>query len=71
VVRQVEGHLTTLGPGACFGERAMIADEPRNATVVARDDVELYSLGKIEFRDAIAASPSFRDQLYKIYFQRQ
>jgi CRP-like cAMP-binding protein len=60
-----------LGPGCCFGEHALITDEPRNATVVAREDLEVYTLGKEDFRNAVATSPSFREQLYKIIFQRQ
>lgn len=63
--------IATLGTGQCFGERALIADEPRNATIVAANAVVAYSLGKSDFRAAVAASPSFRDQLYEIYFQRQ
>jgi putative ABC transport system ATP-binding protein len=63
--------LASLGPGNCFGEQALIADEPRNATVVAQEKLEVYTLDKNDFREAIAASPSFREQLNKIFFQRQ
>ena len=48
----------------------MISGEPRNATVVAEDDVDTYVLGKTDFETAIAASRSFRDQLYRVYFMR-
>ena len=55
-----------------FGERALIVDEPRNATcLAASDNVELFALGKPDFKQALEASPSFRDQLQSIYFQRQ
>ncbi len=64
-------NLALLGQGNCFGEQALITDEPRNATVVAREDLEVYTLGKDDFREAVAASPSFREQLHKIIFQRQ
>ena len=66
-----EGHeVATLGAGDFFGEGALITGEPRNATVVANDNVETYMLGEADFRAAIEASRSFRDQLYRVYFLR-
>jgi putative ABC transport system ATP-binding protein len=66
-----EGHdVAALGAGDFFGEGALITGEPRNATVVANDDLDTYVLGKPDFRAAIAASVSFRDQLYRVYFLR-
>jgi putative ABC transport system ATP-binding protein len=59
-----------LGAGDFFGEAALISGEPRNATVVANDNLDTYVLGKADFRAAIEASASFRDQLYRIYFVR-
>ena len=69
VVRQ-DREVATLGPGDFFGESALIGGDPRNATVIARDDLETYVLGKSDFRAAIEASASFREQLYRIYFLR-
>ena len=60
-----------LGSGECFGEQALITDRPRNATVIAQERLVAYRLAKDDFRAAIDASPSFKEQLYKIYFQRQ
>jgi putative ABC transport system ATP-binding protein len=66
-----EGHeVAQLGSGDFFGEAALITGEPRNATVVANDNVETYVLAKAEFQAAIDASRSFRDQLYRVYFLR-
>lgn len=66
-----EGHdVAGLGAGDFFGEAALISGEPRNATVVANDDLDTYVLGKADFRAAIEASASFRDQLYRVYFVR-
>ena len=62
--------VAALGAGDFFGEAALITGEPRNATVVASDDLDTYVLGKTEFRAAIEASRSFRDQLYRVYFVR-
>jgi putative ABC transport system ATP-binding protein len=63
--------LETLQAGTFFGERALMIDEPRNATCVAITDVETLVLGKADFRQALEQSPSFRDQIQSIYFQRQ
>jgi putative ABC transport system ATP-binding protein len=66
-----EGHdVASLGAGDFFGEGALITGEPRNATVIAKDNLETYVLGKTDFRAAIEASRSFRDQLYRVYFLR-
>ena len=63
-------HVAKLGTGDFFGERALITNEPRNATVVSASNVEIYSMGKSEFQNALKASPSFKDQIYCSYFQR-
>jgi putative ABC transport system ATP-binding protein len=63
--------VARLGPGAFFGERALITDEPRNATVTTVGGVEVYTLGKDAFRAALEASATFREQLQRIYFSRQ
>src|SRR6202011_707620 len=54
VLRGVERMVVArLGPGDFFGERALLTDEPRNATVAAVGEVEAYTLGKDQFRAAI------------------
>jgi len=66
-----DGHdVASLGAGDFFGEGALITGEPHNATVVAKDNLDTYVLGKADFRAAIEASISFRDQLYRVYFLR-
>jgi putative ABC transport system ATP-binding protein len=62
--------VASLGAGDFFGEGALITGEPRSATVVATDNLDTYVLGKADFRAAIEASRSFRDQLYRVYFLR-
>jgi len=46
--------LTLLGPGEVFGEMALIDDQPRSATVVAREPCELLVLAKTAFRRLLA-----------------
>jgi putative ABC transport system ATP-binding protein len=66
-----EERVATLKEGDFFGERALITGEPRNATVVAAGEVETYTLNTADFRAALEASAPFKEQLYKVYFQRQ
>jgi len=45
--------LAELGPGDSFGEDALIANEPRNATVTMLSDGRLMRLSKAEFRELL------------------
>ena len=49
-VSQKNIYLRTLNPMEYFGERALLTDEVRSATVIAKDNVELYSLDKESFK---------------------
>jgi putative ABC transport system ATP-binding protein len=69
--RPDEEKVATLGKGQFFGEAALLTGAPRNATVTAVRDVELYTLDKPHFQAAIASSEPFRKELEKILFQRQ
>ncbi len=61
----------TMGEGDFFGEQALLTDNPRNATVRATTDVEVFSLGKADFLAVLDAMQSFKDQLRQTLFQRQ
>jgi putative ABC transport system ATP-binding protein len=63
--------IARLGVGDFFGERALLTDEPRNATVIAREDTDVLTLKKADFRAALEAHGSLKEQLLKVYFQRQ
>jgi putative ABC transport system ATP-binding protein len=69
-VIRADHEIARLGPGDFFGEVALISGEPRNATVIAQNEVDAYVLGKTDFEAALTASQSFRDQLYRVYFMR-
>jgi putative ABC transport system ATP-binding protein len=66
-----ETRVATLSKGQFFGETALLTGAPRNATVLAQQDVQLYTLDKPNFQAAIASSEPFRKELEKILFQRQ
>jgi putative ABC transport system ATP-binding protein len=63
--------VATLSAGQFFGEAALISGEPRNATVVSKEEVLLYVLGREDFRKALETSATFKDQLLNVYFSRQ
>jgi CRP-like cAMP-binding protein len=63
--------MLVLKEGDFFGEKALITGQPRSATIRAKERVECYTLDKGSFQEAIAASDSFKQQIYKAYFQRQ
>jgi len=65
--KQVAG----LCKGDFFGEAALLTGAPRNATVMAKEDVEVYSLGNDDFQAVLRASASFEEELRKALFARQ
>lgn len=66
VVVQGGREISRLGPGASFGELALIRDIPRTASVVARTDVELYALDREAFLLALTASPRAANEASRI-----
>ncbi|MEQ8785920.1 MAG: ATP-binding cassette domain-containing protein [Pirellulaceae bacterium] len=63
--------VATLGEGEFFGEAALLTGNPRNASVVTREETVLYTLGKDNFNAVLASSSSFEDELRKALFERQ
>lgn len=55
--------IGTLGPGAFFGEIALIDDGPRTATVTAESQMRVILLGPAQFRDVLHADPEIALQL--------
>jgi len=46
-------YVRTMTRGEGFGEIALLADEPRTATVIAKDDVDLLSIERAPFLTAV------------------
>ena len=61
VVRETDGGdaviLASLGPGEFFGELALFDRQPRSATVIAAEESETMSLGRVEILDIIGRYP--------------
>jgi voltage-gated potassium channel len=50
--------IANLGPGAYFGELALLTDEPRSATVTATTGIVLLALNRRSFRQVVETTPS-------------
>jgi len=49
--------VQTLGPGDHFGERALVSEAARTATVTATTDVRLLEIAFYDFREFALANP--------------
>ncbi|MGE3809136.1 MAG: ATP-binding cassette domain-containing protein, partial [Gemmataceae bacterium] len=63
--------VATLGPGEVFGETALITNNPRNATVRAKEAVQTYTLDKANFVEALESSTSFKNQMLQVFAARK
>jgi putative ABC transport system ATP-binding protein len=59
--------VNELGKGDFFGDRALLRDEPRSATVTAMDTVETYTIGRELFQEARKASIPFVNRILQVY----
>src|SRR4029077_11639310 len=55
--------VATLGPGAAFGELALLDKAPRNATVTAETPMELFVLAQREFGGILDEVPGVARKL--------
>jgi ABC-type multidrug transport system ATPase subunit len=58
-----ERKVNTLGEGDYFGEMALLAGEPRSATVRAATPTELFGLGQEDFTELVESQPDVRAAL--------
>ena len=62
--------VAMLQEGQYFGEAALIRDEPRNATIVAREPSVFYTLGKADFTRTLERAASFKEEIQQALFSR-
>jgi MFS family permease len=68
---EIDGRLVqTLGPGDGFGEIALLRDVPRTASVIAIDDVDVFSLEREPFLSALTGVPDSRAAAEAVVEQR-
>jgi CRP-like cAMP-binding protein len=63
VVRKSGREVARVGSGAYFGELALLDGEPRSATVVANEDVQVAVLGIRMFRNLLREFPEMTFEL--------
>lgn len=63
IVRRGSVELNRVGPGAYFGELAILDGEPRSATVVAETDVKVAVIGIRMFRTLLREFSDLAEQL--------
>lgn len=68
--RDVEKVLVTLGPGAFFGEMAIINNKPRSASAVVVDTARLLVIGPKTFDAMIRGNTEIAVRMIKILAQR-
>lgn len=64
-VRDVEKVLATLGPGEFFGEMAIIANKPRNATAIVAEDARLLVIDPRTFESMIRGNAEIAVRMIK------
>jgi CRP-like cAMP-binding protein len=72
-VNVVDGSGTTLdtaGPGSIVGELALIDDEPRSATVVAKTACRLVAVDRRRFEYMVQETPFFALAVMKVIADR-
>jgi CRP-like cAMP-binding protein len=55
--------VATLGPGAYFGELALLDRHPRSASVVSETDMDLLVLSQRQFNNLLEAVPTITRKL--------
>ena len=63
--------IGTVRPGQFFGEMGLLAGESRNATVVAKTDVECYRLDRASFQALLLARPELANEVSKVIAARK
>jgi NADH dehydrogenase len=74
VVRQDEKSdivLAKLGPGECFGEMALVSDQPRMATIRSRTGVNVLTVDREAFNALFAHLPPLRGVFQQLIEQRK
>src|SRR6476660_9053986 len=64
-VRDVEKVLATLGPGEFFGEMAIIANKPRNATATVAEDAKVLVIDPKTFEGMIRGNSEIAIRMIK------
>lgn len=70
-VEALEKEVARLGEGDFFGEMSLMTGEPRQATVVAKSDVECYVIDRALFQQILHANAGLAEQIGRLLSQRE
>lgn len=62
--------IETIGVGGIFGEMALIDDEARSATAIARTDAQIARVTQDRFQFLVQYSPTFAIQVMRVMAKR-
>ena len=62
--------LDTAGAGEVIGEMAVITEQARSATAVAKTDCDVFSMSAEDFEGALSRMPEFAMMLMSVIFER-
>ena len=62
--------IATVGAGAILGEISLLKGDPRNASLIAHDDVELLVMSSREFRSLLDQCPRLANEVAQLIDQR-
>lgn len=65
-----ESVIAVLGERECFGEMAILDDEPRSATAKAAEDSLMLKLNRDDFRDLIREEPEVAFGIFRVFTRR-
>ncbi len=71
--KTTRGHdsvVTALGPVECFGEMALVDEQPRSASVKALDRVVVLTIDRENFREMISSHPDVAINMIKLLARR-
>ncbi len=57
--------LSKLSPSSCFGEYALIDDQPASASVIATEQTKLFRISKDSFESILGSSDAIAKTIYK------
>jgi CRP/FNR family transcriptional regulator, cyclic AMP receptor protein len=69
-IRTGEAEVEVVGPEGLFGEMALIDDEPRSATAVAKTDCQLVPIDRRRFEHLVERWPGFALSVMKLMADR-
>lgn len=70
-VRKGGRDLAELGPGAVFGEMALLADRRRSADVIAKTELRCLELDREAFRTLLERAPGLNANVKKLFAARE